>query len=1252
LTFTLVGAPAGAAITATGDFTWTPIEAQGPGVYTFDVVVTDDGTGLLSDSETIDVTVNEVNVAPVVTNPGDQSDAEGSAITPLPVLTSDADDPANGLTWSAVGLPPGLSIAAGSGVISGTPPFTSAGAYPVTVTVTDDGLPSLFTDVAFTWTITDTNRAPTADPIADTAVDELVLLSFTATGSDPDLDGLTWTVSSGPVGAAITAGGDFTWTPIEAQGPGVYAVTVRVTDDGTPNLWDEESFTITVNEVNVAPVADPIGDVAIDELTLFGVIATASDVDDPANGLTWTLTSGPVGAAITPAGTFTWTPTEAQGPGVYAVTVRVTDDGTPNLWDEESFTITVNEVNVAPVLDPVGDKSVDELVLHSFTATGSDVDTATGSDVDDPANGLTFTLVGAPAGAAITATGDFTWTPIEAQGPGSYGVTLRVTDDGTPNLWDEESFTVTVNEVNVAPVADPIADTTINELALYSFVATATDSDQPANALSWTMVSGPTGASVGPGGVFSWTPSEVQGPGVYPIVIRVTDDGTPFLSTDAAFTLTVNEVNGNPPIANPDGPFSTPEGWFVSILAPGVLANDTDADVPADTLTAALVTPPAFAASFSLNPDGSFLYLHDGSENLADSFVYEVFDGINTSAPPAVVTITMTPINDQTPIAVDDSYIVPAEGDIFTVLAAAGVLSNDTDADMPGDTLSAAVVADVSYGTLTLNPDGSFTYTHDGSENHLDAFTYEVFDGLNTSAVATVAININATNDKPPVAVDDAYGGVAEGGDLIVLAPTGVLANDTDADIPADTLVVIPGAVPLFGVFALNPDGSFSYTHDGSENHADSFTYTVSDGTWVSAPATVSLTVTPVNDPPALLPAAVSINEDLTVGSTVANMVGSDPDGDALMFYFASPDPAFTIDSGTGQVSLAAGVDYELTSSYLLTVVVDDPSGESASALLVVSIVDVDEPPIVTAAVYPAVDDMPVGTSLGVVPAFDPEGLAVTLVIVDGDPGGTFVIDPITKEIALAQLLDAATTPGYTLTVEASDPGGNTATLILVVLVSPGADLPDLNLSPLAIADAVELNEDTSAFVFPLSNDSDPDGDGLIVISITSPQHGTLRHNGDFSYTYFPDRNWFGAETVTYAVGDGRGGTNGATIVFTVAEVNDPPLTPNLSFGLEFTDVITIPILSGIVDPDGDPITITLNQAGNGVVWMSGGDVIYDPIEGFNGTDSFLYTATDGRGGSSSGLVTIRVTQLDGALISVDFVTAEPVPAIGPEGGG
>jgi len=203
--------------------------------------------------------------------------------------------------------------------------------------------------------------------------------------------------------------------------------------------------------------------------------------------------------------------------------------------------------------------------------------------------------------------------------------------------------------------------------------------------------------------------------------------------------------------------------------------------VPADTLTALLVTPPAFTASFSLNADGSFLYLHDGSENLADSFVYEVFDGFNTSAPPALVTITMTPINDQIPVAVDDSYTVPFEGAIFTAAAGVGVLVNDTDADMPGDTLSVAVVADVSYGTLALNADGSFTYTHDGSENHLDAFTYEVFDGSNTSAVATVAMNINATNDKAPVAVDDAYGGVVEGGDLIVPAPTGVLANDTDS---------------------------------------------------------------------------------------------------------------------------------------------------------------------------------------------------------------------------------------------------------------------------------------------------------------------------------------------------------------------------------------------------------------------------------------------------------------------------------------
>ena len=258
------------------------------------------------------------------------------------------------------------------------------------------------------------------------------MLAFTATASDVDLpaNGLTFSLSGAvPGGAAITAGGDFTWTPTEAQGPGLYTFDVVVTDDGTPNLADSETITVTVNEVNVAPTLNAIGDQNVDELTLLSFVASATDSDVPANTLTFSLQGvPPAGVSLNPiTGLFDWTPTEAQGPGVYPVTIRVTDNGTPNLWDEETFNVTVNEVNIAPVLDPVGNQTVDEQVLLAFTATASDVDL--------PANGLTFSLAGVvPAGAAITAGGDFTWTPTEAQGPGLYTFDVVVSDDGAPNL--------------------------------------------------------------------------------------------------------------------------------------------------------------------------------------------------------------------------------------------------------------------------------------------------------------------------------------------------------------------------------------------------------------------------------------------------------------------------------------------------------------------------------------------------------------------------------------------------------------------------------------------------------------------------------------------------------------------------------------------------------------------------------------------------------------------------------------------------
>ena len=281
--------------------------------------------------------------------------------------------------------------------------------------------------------------------------------------------------------------------------------------------------------------------------------------------------------------------------------------------------------------------------------------------------------------------------------------------------------------------------------------------------------------------------------------------------------------------------------------------------------------------TLDLAVDGSFTYIHDGSETTSDSFTYRANDGTVDSVE-ATVTIAVTALNDP-PVAVDDSYDV-AEGGILTRDAAVGVLANDTDAE--GATLTARLVANVSHGVLTLSPDGSFNYVHDGSETTSDSFKYVANDGSFDSNTATVTITVAGDNDAP-VAVDDAYT-VAEGGTLDTTADTGVLLNDSDDD--GDTLTASLVADVAHGDLTLNKDGSFTYVHDGSEAHSDEFTYSANDGTSDSGNVgTVTITVTPVNDPPVAVDDSIAVEEGGSVtvsaqGSVLAN--DTDEEGDAL----------------------------------------------------------------------------------------------------------------------------------------------------------------------------------------------------------------------------------------------------------------------------------------------------------------------------------------------------------------------------------
>ncbi len=225
-----------------------------------------------------------------------------------------------------------------------------------------------------------------------------------------------------------------------------------------------------------------------------------------------------------------------------------------------------------------------------------------------------------------------------------------------------------------------------------------------------------------------------------------------------------------------------------------------------------------------------------------------------------------------TPVATAD-VITLAEGGTATSLdnGFASVLGNDTGlADTPA---TVTLVSDVTRGSLTLNADGTFSYTHDGSENFSDAFTYRITDNDGQTSDATVTITINPVNDNDPVAVDESIT-VAEGGTATTLVggATSVLTNDTDIDLPNDMLSVLIDTDVSHGTLTLNADGTFSYAHDGSENFSDSFTYTVSDADGgVTDTGTVTITINPVNDND-----PVAVDESITVaeGGTATTLVG------------------------------------------------------------------------------------------------------------------------------------------------------------------------------------------------------------------------------------------------------------------------------------------------------------------------------------------------------------------------------------------
>ncbi len=1161
-------------------------------------VVVNDGA-LNSATATSTITVVAVNDPPVAVDDARATDEDTSLTVVAPgVLGNDTDAENDPLTVGEVNgsvLDVDSEITLGSGALltlnaDGSFTYHPNGAFEglhATESDTDtftykafDGTDESTSAATVTITVTGVNDAPVA--VDDTGTtDEDTNLSVAAPGvlgNDTDAEGDTLTVAEvngvvADVGTEITltsgakvtlnADGSFTYKPNGAfesldDGESDTDSFAYKANDGDADS-NEATVVITINGVNDAPVAVNDTGTTDEDTNLSvaapGVLGNDTDADlEP-------ITVAKVEGATANVGTY----------------VNLTDGGKVNVASDGSFTF-----------DPDGDfEDLDtgETRTTSFTYQASD------DDAESNLATVTITVTGvndAPVAVDDTGTTDED-TNLSVAAPGVLG-----------NDTDAEGDTLTVAEVN-GVVADVGTEITLTSGAKVTLNADGSFTYKPNGAFE----------------------SLDDGESDTDSFAYKANDGDAD-SNEATVVITINGVNDAPVAVNDTG--TTDEDTNLSVAAPGVLGNDTDADLEPITvakvegatanvgtyvnLTDGGKVNVASDGSFTFDPDGDFEDLDTG-ETRTTSFTYRASDD-DAESNLATVTITVTGVNDA-PVAVDDTGTTDEDTNLS--VAAPGVLGNDTDAE--GDTLTVAevngVVADVgteitltSGAKVTLNADGSFTYKPNGAfeslddgESDTDSFAYKANDGDADSNEATVVITINGVNDAP-VAVNDT-GTTDEDTNLSVAAP-GVLGNDTDAE--GDTLSVaeVNGAVASVGteitlasgaLLTLNADGSYTYKPNGQfeslddgESDTDTFTYKANDGDLDSNLAIATITINGVNDAPVANDDIASTDEDTNLMVVAPGVLGNDTDADAETITVARVN------------GLTASVGTEIT--------------------------------------------------LG-------SGAKVTL---NADGSYTY------KPNGAFEGLDTGETATDSFTYKASDGTAESNAATVTITIN------GVNDAPVAVNDTGSTDEDTNLTVAApgvLGNDTDADAETITVArvngltasvgtEITLGSGAKVTLNADGSYTYKPNGAFEGLDTgetatdsFTYKASDGTAESNAATVTITINGVNDAPVAVNDTGSTDEDTNLTVAapgVLGNDTDVDIEPrsvfevngvvanvgVEISL-ASGAKVTLNANGSYTYKPNGAFEGldtgetaTDVFKYKGTDGTAASNEATVTITIS--------------------------
>ncbi|EOS8317524.1 tandem-95 repeat protein [Vibrio parahaemolyticus] len=1178
-----------------GKLVFTPAENFN-GEATISYIVTD---GDLTDEAKVSVTVTPVNDSPVAVD-DTTSIQEDTAVT-IDVLTNDTDVDGDKLSIESASVPKEQgTVEVVNGKLVFTPAENFNGDAEITYTVTDGQL----TDEAkVTVTVNPVNDAPTikvdaVEGITENAVStDTLVATLEVADTDTPEDQLTVSLENNSNGYFVLVGDE-----VKLTQAGVDAVnndelnlkdltiSASVSDGVNPTANDSDS--LIVNRVNDAPtVENAIADQVLSEDFATYTIDLNEVFKDTDSSLEFSVSGNNSIQISIVSGVATIT-TTADWNGKETITFTAKDPSGESVSQTVDFT-------VAPVVDIEADSTnvVEDTptiinVLGNDTFEGKDKVVSLDAE-NGPKNGTVI----------VNNDGTVTYTPNDNY-VGKDTFTYIVTSGGV-----SESTTVEVNvtPVNDAPVAKNDISTTQEDTAVTIDVL-PNDTDVDGDKLSIQSASVPEaqGKVEIVDGKLVFTPAENFN-GDAEITYTVTDGA---LTDQATVKVTVNAVNDTPVVE--------------SNIADQALAEDfTPYTIDLNT-----------AFSDVDNVDGELTFSVSGNSNIQVAIV----NGIATITPTAdwngsetltftatdpsgesisqTVNFTVAPVAD---IVADSVTVVE---DTPTIIK---VLGNDT---FEGDdkVVSLDTNNGPANGTVSINPDGSVTYTPNDNYHGTDSFTYIVTSG-GVSESTTVSVDVTPVNDAP-VAKDDI---ATTQEDTAVTID--VLSNDTDVD--GDKLSIQSATVPEAQGKVEIVDGKLVFTPAENFNGQAEITYTVTDGQ-LTDEAKVTVTVNPVNDAPTIKVDAVeSITEDaVSIDTVVATLTVRDTDTseDQLTVSLENNSNGYFVLVGNEVKLTQAGVDAvnndelnlkDLTISASVSDGVNPTASDSDS--LIVNRVN-DAPTVENAIADQELSEDFASYTIDLNDAFKDSDSALNFSV----SGNSNVL--VSIENGIATISPTADWNGSeTLTFTATDPSGESVSQTVNFTVASVADI---------VADKSTVVEDTPTIINVLSNDTFESTDKVVSLDADNgPKNGSVIVNNDGTVTYTPDDNYVGKDTFTYVVTSG-GVSESTTVTVNVTPVNDAPVAKDDIATTQEDTAVTIDVLPNDTDIDGDTLRIDSASvpSDQGTVEIVDGKLVFTPAENFNGHAEITYTVTDGEL-TDEAKVTVTVNPVnDVPTIKVDAV--------------